>query len=350
MELANRFGSATQAWGRVAWHQGEVSFGAAPASGGGDMARETWAVYSVRDHLAAYAFVPDVLLYDCVRVPVPTEDDRERWVDQGWNPERQARLLAVLGDRVKPIEWNALQREQWRSNYHAAQQSASETRPDAFHLTRIQLIDSLPRTVTGIDTVCGYQDLDELRDDGQVVRLDRPDTAPGLVAASVAWDFAVPAQAQKAAPHLDAELEVLAAAVAVSGRKEYRRNRRAYWRWVREFSDGTVTGPEAVADAVDELHDLVEEQHELVRDEWIDRAVRTGFLLGTVTLGMLAAPLAPVVLAGAAVSVGEFTWTELRNRRQAGGDAEAKVAAMFCQIDRKVLRKFFNDSDNAFGS
>jgi hypothetical protein len=31
------------------------------------MARQTWAVYSVRDHLTPYAFVTDVLLYDCVR-------------------------------------------------------------------------------------------------------------------------------------------------------------------------------------------------------------------------------------------------------------------------------------------
>ncbi|MEU4222320.1 hypothetical protein [Actinoplanes sp. NPDC026623] len=75
----------------------------------------------------------------------------------------------------------------------------------------------------------------------------------------------MPAQAQMEPPHLDAELEVLAAAaVAVSGRKAYRRNRRAYCRWVREFSDGTVTGPEAV----DELQDLVEEQRELVSDVW----------------------------------------------------------------------------------
>jgi hypothetical protein len=43
------------------------------------VARETWAVYSVRDHLAAYAFVTDVLLYDRVRVPVPSDEDRERW-------------------------------------------------------------------------------------------------------------------------------------------------------------------------------------------------------------------------------------------------------------------------------
>jgi hypothetical protein len=76
--------------------------------------------------------------------------------------------------------------------------------------------------------------------------------------------------------------------------------------------------------------------------------VRTGSLLGSVTLGLPAAPLTPVVLAGAAVSVGEFTWTELRNRRQTGGGAEAKVAA--CQIDRKVRGRFFRDSDNAFGS
>ena len=56
----------------------------------------------------------------------------------------------------------------------------------------------------------------------------------------------------------------------------------------------------------------------------IDRAIRMGFLLGTVTLGMVAGPLTPVAAAGAALGVGQFGWTELWNRQQAGTN-EAQV-------------------------
>jgi hypothetical protein len=114
--------------------------------------------------------------------------------------------------------------------YVAAQRSAQETSPDAFRMTRALLVESLPRHVTGVDTICGYQDLDELRDDAQLIRLPEVERYPGLVAASIAWDFAVPPQLQAPPADLDDELEVLAAAVELSDRGDYRRNRRAYWR------------------------------------------------------------------------------------------------------------------------
>ena len=117
------------------------------------MARETWAVYSVRDHTVPYAFVADVLLYDRVRMPVPSPDDHQRWQDQGWQPERQAALLEALEDRVQPLVWDAKQRDRWSQSYQAAKDSALETAPDAFTMTRMQLIEALPRSVTGVDTV-----------------------------------------------------------------------------------------------------------------------------------------------------------------------------------------------------
>jgi hypothetical protein len=307
------------------------------------MARQTWAVYSVRDHLPPYAFVTDVLLYDCVRVPVPSDDDRDRWVREGWKPERQARLLEVLGNRAQPLVWDAEMREHWRSNYRAAKNSARQTAPDAFRMTRDILVESLPRRVTGVDTICAYQGWNDLQADAQLTFLPEAEHHPGIVAAAIAWSFAVPSQLQSQPADLEAELDVLAAAVQLSDRKAYRRNRRSYWRWVREFSSGTLTGQDAIEDAVEELEELVEEQHELVRAVWIDRAVRTGFLLGTVTLGMLP-PLTPAALALAALSVGQFTWAELRDSRgQVGGDDDSRVTAMFCQIDKQLRQRFFQD-------
>ena len=140
---------------------------------------------------------------------------------------------------------------------------------------------------------------------------------------------------------------MLTAAIELSNRKDYRRNRRAYWRWIREFSSGVVTGQEAIDEAVEELEELVDEQHALVHQVWLDRAVRTGFLISTVTLGMLAGPLTPVAVAGAALGLRQFTWGELRERPQFGND-QARVAEMFCQIDSRIRSKIFGPGRGNF--
>jgi hypothetical protein len=212
-------------------------------------------------------------------------------------------------------------------------------------MTRSTLIESLPRKVTGIDTFCAYQSMDDLQADVQLSPLHDVDHNPGLVATSIAWDFAVPKQLQTAPPHLKAELEVLAEAVKLSGSKDYRDNRRAYWQWVQNLTAGTdtITGQDDVDEAVEKLGELVAKQRELVRAVWRDRAVRIGFLLGTVTLGLVAEPLAPVSVAGAAMAVGQFTWSELRAPSQIATDNESRVAGMFCLIDDRIRKQYFGD-------
>jgi hypothetical protein len=55
-------------------------------------------------------------------------------------------------------------------------------------------------------------------------------------------------------------------------------------------------------------------------------------------------PLTPAALALAALSVGQFTWAELRDSRgQVGGDDDSRVTAMFCQIDKQLRQRFFQD-------
>ena len=58
------------------------------------MALRLWGCFSVADHLAERAFVAHLLLYDRLVVPVPSDDDMDRW-EARWNPTRQAELLAI---------------------------------------------------------------------------------------------------------------------------------------------------------------------------------------------------------------------------------------------------------------
>jgi hypothetical protein len=60
---------------------------------------ELWGTFSVGDHLRRRAFVADVLLYDRLVVPTPPASEPEeekRWVDMGWEPEHQRKLLDLL--------------------------------------------------------------------------------------------------------------------------------------------------------------------------------------------------------------------------------------------------------------
>jgi hypothetical protein len=290
--------------------------------------------------MTQYPFVVDSLLYDRMRIPVPADDDRDRWVEQGWDPDRLQQFIGVLGDRARPLEWGEGLRDTWRSTYEAAQQSARETAPDAFQLTRTMLVESLPRGVTGVDTVSAYANFDDMRQDAQLTEAPAGPPPPGLVAASIAWQFTVPGELGREPADPEQELDVLRAAVELSNSDRYKKNRRAYWRWVREFTAGTVTGQEALTDGLSELEELVQEQRDLARSAWIDRSVRMGFLLGSVTLGLVAVPLTPVAAAVAALAIGQFTWTELWNR-QLAGPGTAQVGAMFCTIDDSIRKRFF---------
>ncbi len=66
------------------------------------MARLLWGCYSAADHLEPRAFV---LICCCTTGwSYPSADDMARW-EQRWDPERQARLLGILGGFAERVEW-----------------------------------------------------------------------------------------------------------------------------------------------------------------------------------------------------------------------------------------------------
>lgn len=82
------------------------------------MPHRLWGCYSVADHLEHRAFVADLLLYDRLVIPVPTADDIARWKER-WDPERQARLLEILGCFAEPLEWDFLLRREFNLAWSA---------------------------------------------------------------------------------------------------------------------------------------------------------------------------------------------------------------------------------------
>ena len=80
------------------------------------MARRLWGCYSVADHLEHRAFVADVVTYDRLVVPFPSSDDLGRW-EAHWNPERQQRLLEILGGLAERVEWSETLRKQFAQEW-----------------------------------------------------------------------------------------------------------------------------------------------------------------------------------------------------------------------------------------
>jgi hypothetical protein len=115
------------------------------------MARRLWGCYSVADHLERRAFVADLLLYDRLVVPVPAPDDLARW-EAKWDPERQQRLLDILGGFAERMAWTAPLRDEWEDAWYAGDVAldidASAPDPDRpYALTRRIISEQLQKTV-----------------------------------------------------------------------------------------------------------------------------------------------------------------------------------------------------------
>lgn len=273
------------------------------------MGRQVWGTYSVKDHCDPNAFIADVLLYDRLVIPVPPDDEeRKRWEDAGWQPDRLDNLLRILGQRAYPIAWDDNRRERWKNRYEAGSDVAQDTGEWAFSATRTELTQGLPRNVTGIQAVANYTALPDLQKE-LGLKAAEEGALPlygGTGIAILGHEFLVPND-----PRWTHD-ELLKEAVEFSSERASRRKRAAFWRWQREFLDDKgITDQSAIQDAVEEMQDLLEEEKAIVRRKWTRSGTQFAFLIGSVGLGMLGGPLTAVGIGGAFVSVGQFVADKL---------------------------------------
>jgi hypothetical protein len=86
---------------------------------------ERWGAFSVIDHKNEIKLATELLLYDKIAVPTPTDRDGKdwkRWEQEGWEPEK---LMNII-DRLKParlvqeVEWDANREQSWRKKFEEA--------------------------------------------------------------------------------------------------------------------------------------------------------------------------------------------------------------------------------------
>lgn len=309
------------------------------------MAREVWGTFSVNDHLQNWPFVSDLMLFDRLRIPVPEVNNWKEWDDESWQPERQQAILEVLGERAKPIVWDGAQQKTWQQRWDRAIETGLATKASAFQFTRDQLIESLPRGVTGVQSIACYPNYDTLRSDLQLEDVKDSHQPPqfGTVAAVLGRTFLVPAETQRNPQDFNEELELLRRVVKLTSDHRFKGRRASYWRWQREFTDGVVTDQETISALVSEMNDLLEEELNALNEQRIETIARYAFLLCTVTVGMLAGPLSPITIGSAFLTVGQFAWSEARDKSsrklEGRSEDEANVAALFHDVRKQFGMK-----------
>lgn len=129
------------------------------------MAFETWGTFSVADHLADRAFVADVVLYDRLVIPVPDDQERERWERIGRAPDVLDRKLTILEEpsRGKPRD-SLVQRLDWSESYRSyldntyREQRAAARRAGANRA----MSDAIDRGIVAYDVRAGEPETPEI--------------------------------------------------------------------------------------------------------------------------------------------------------------------------------------------
>lgn len=97
--------------------------------------RPRWGAFSVIDHQRLASLIPEILLYDRLVFPTPTDADRARWECNGWDPILLDQRIKELGDLVHPTPWTQELREQWSVRWERLKQLGRDTQDLALNLT-----------------------------------------------------------------------------------------------------------------------------------------------------------------------------------------------------------------------
>jgi hypothetical protein len=178
-----------------------------------------------------------------------------------------------------------------------------------YQVTGGVLAAGVPSHVTAVTAVATYPSKEAFEENIGLHPTD-PATSqlyPGhVVCAALGREFLVPDPDEHRSDD-----DMLRAAVDFAGDPDFRRKRRNFWRWEREFLNDGVTDQRAMAAAVEEMRELIEEEKATVRKRQWRTISKYAFAAATITLGLVGGPLSPVAVGGAFLSVARFTSDQL---------------------------------------
>jgi hypothetical protein len=283
---------------------------------------QVWGTFSVTDHLAERPFVADVLLYDRLVVPVPTGEDRERWEQQGREPQKLETLLGILGgDLARAVPWGGVHRAAFEERWRASREAESEQRfamanavqfddgiiraalehgvpENPMHVTRLILFGEGSKQMdreffaehpdVAVESVAAFPEYVRFDRQDETAPGARPAPAPATPSAILGWEFLVPKDDRRS------DEDLLANAADLARTESFRRTRAEFHEARRAlFAQGGV--PQT-------LQSDLERRLDSYRDECAKAQTRTGaryafWVASTVTAaGALVFP--PLAIAG----------------------------------------------------
>jgi hypothetical protein len=82
--------------------------------------RQWWATFSVRAHRSLHALASDVLLYDRLILPKPSDAAEEaRFEESGWEPDLLELVEIQAADSIYTLHWSEPMRDEWKRQCRA---------------------------------------------------------------------------------------------------------------------------------------------------------------------------------------------------------------------------------------
>lgn len=281
---------------------------------------ELWGTFSVMDHLRPRAFLPEVIMYDRLVIPVPpdpehaqTPEDRDfavkqwdRWEQKGWDPERQRKLLDIIKPVAFPVEWNRERHQLWAAAYEHSKADAAQEFSEilAGWKTGEVLLKEIPAMAGGVVAVSPYDSLDDLKRDfgiteasSVVEQVEAGRGLPNVISAVIGREFLVPED-----PDRD-EFYLLQKAIDIVKEADYRQARVDFHSAQQKFLRDGKTDLVSVTAAVNTMAESLNVLNKLGKWQGIGRA----FFFAQIVFDFLTAPIRPVAAGNAAIALGKFT-------------------------------------------
>jgi hypothetical protein len=292
---------------------------------------EVWATYSVKDHCEPRAFIADIMLYDRLVLPVPSNEEVEgkpewvRWEEADWQPYQQQKLIKMLGEAAITIPWTLERQGRWQKRHDAL-------RDNAFWITADLLSGELPIYAYGLAATVGpaYPSLEELQQDLSPVSDEARKPVPGAALPVVLGQkFLVIDDPSKSFEYQ------LKAALDLARDPEFRKQRASLSQWQQQFLRDGITDRASIVKALEVMHDLIEAQQAAARKTRLQTVVRYGYRIGLAAIGVVSAALGGpagigLAVGGTSMSVGElFVEAKFLEAGPSLGPCQPSPAAFF---------------------
>jgi hypothetical protein len=207
------------------------------------------------------SLIPEILLYDRLVFPIPTDDDdRKRWEKNHWNPDQLDQRILELGDLAHPTPWTRELRDEWQTRWDRLKQLGSDTKGLAMNLTPHVLVvsavwnDRIPPPIM----IAAYQDKDTAVADFALIEARSPaERRREELDRKVSALF----ERRLEMPIAEEPQQAYEKAIELAHNADYQHARRSLFEW----EDRRVEAEWPTQAAIKELEGLVSEHDALIK-------------------------------------------------------------------------------------